>query len=96
MAGHGLPYIHLGVIHNGISDPGFIGQADGSVPFGLVVVLPHMVVQRLSAGADAFADDIAELEVLLVHHTPGPVDDGHLHGVVLTADVTGDELQLDP
>ena len=52
LAGHGLPHIHLGVIHNGIRDPGFIGQADGSVPFGLVVVLPHMVVQRLSAGAD--------------------------------------------
>ena len=96
LAGHGLPHIHLGIVHNRISDPRLIGQADGRVPFGLIVVLPHMVVQRLSAGADAFADDVAELEVLLVHHTLGPVDDGHLYGVVLTADVTGDELQLDP
>ena len=96
LAGHGLPHIHFCVIHNSISDPGFVGQADGGVPFGLVVVLPHMVVQRLSAGADAFADDVAELEVLLVHHTLGPVDDGHLHGVVLTADMACNELEFDP
>ena len=79
LAGHGLPHIHLDVIHNCISNPCLVGQANGRVPFGLVVVFPHMVVQRLSAGADAFADDVAELEVLLVHHTLGPVDNGHLY-----------------
>ena len=30
------------LIPKGISDPGFIGQADGSVPFGLVVVIKHL------------------------------------------------------
>ena len=96
LAGHGLPNIHLGVIHNGIRDPGFIGQADGRVPFGLVVVFPHLVVQRFSAGADTLADDVAELEVLLIDDTLRPVDDRHLDCVILTADVTGYKLQLDP
>lgn len=87
--------IHLSVIHHGVCDPGLVGQADGRVPFGLVV-LPHIVVQRFSARADALADDVAELEVLLIDHTLRPVDDGHLYGVILTTDVAGDELQLDP
>lgn len=94
--GHRLVQVHGGIVQHGVSDACLVGPADGRVPFGLVIVLPHMVIQRLSAGADAFADDIAELEVLLVHHTLGPVDDGHLYGVVLTADMACNELELDP
>lgn len=55
-----------------------------------------MVVQCFSAKPDVLAEDIAELEVLLVHHTLGAVDDGQLYRIILTADVAGDELELHP
>lgn len=41
--GHGLILVHCGIVQHGVSDAGLVGQADRSVPFGLVV-LPHMVV----------------------------------------------------
>lgn len=95
MSGHRLILIHGGIVQHDVSDAGLVGQTDGRIPFRLVV-LPHMVVQRIPTGVDVFADDIAELEVLLVHHTVRSVDDAHLDGVELAADMAGDELELAP
>ena len=66
------------------------------VGFWLVVVLPHMVIQRLPARAEALADDIAEFEVLLVHHAVSTVDNTGTNGCIVPCCPGCHKLQFHP
>ena len=61
---------------HGVSDTSLVGQRNGRIPFGLASGTPTGS-PAVFGWADAVINDIAEIEVMLVHHTISSVDDTH-------------------